>query len=312
MMKKALFCLLLYLCALLCACSPQTVFQPETAALPEGEKRISAAPESSDAREFDAALYFRFADTALLRQETRRITLSPNETREKALVNALIDGAQLAGGTALFPEGTQVLSTQMQDGIIFVTFNDAIYERYPGESDQFLLRNLAMAALTATLTESGEGRSVQVLVRSESNVTSSMRLKASFFGASTDAAVAPLTREDAYLPTPAVYAAALLSSWQQRDWYALAPFITLRSEAAAQRMTMERFESAPLLLQFTVHTGTVSLDGGSAVVSLDLTLQNPDGSERVRLGYPLRFMREDGAWKLGVKEAAALMEVQND
>lgn len=54
--------------------------------------------------------------------------------------------------------------------------------------------------LCATLTESGEYRAVQVLVRAESNVGSSMRLRESYFLADSELPCDALTREETYLP----------------------------------------------------------------------------------------------------------------
>ncbi len=131
--KMRLLALLASLCLLLAGCGelPPAALQQST---PEGQTPLSAEPEAGAAREQTATLYFRYGDSALLRQETRELTVMPNESREKALVTALLDGPHEGGGSALFPDGTQVLSTQAQDRVIYVTFNEALYDRYPDES----------------------------------------------------------------------------------------------------------------------------------------------------------------------------------
>lgn len=303
MNRKKLGLLLLLCCLLLSACA-QKPMPRQGEALPETGLHIAAEPETGDARRFTATLYFRYADTALLRQEAREIILQPNETREKALVKALIEGSLQVGSSALFPEKTEVLSTLVQDGVVYVTFNEALYARYRDGDDSVQRRRLAMAALTATLTESGSGRAVQVLVRAEKSVGESMRLRGSYLGLAADALLEPLTRDGAYLPTPAAYAQAFLEAWQERDWSRCELFLSQRGE----RLSIESLAQSPALHAFETHEATVSPDGGGAVLCVELTLFDQAGREYHKSGYPLRLTREDGAWKVSAAEAEMLME----
>lgn len=309
--KMRLLALLASLCLLLAGCGelPPAALQQST---PEGQTPLSAEPEAGVAREQTATLYFRYGDSALLRQETRELTVMPNESREKALVTALLDGPHEGGGSALFPDGTQVLSTQAQDRVIYVTFNEALYDRYPDESlsgqareQAILRRRLAMAALCATLTESGEYRAVQVLVRAESNVGSSMRLRESYFLADSELPCDALTREEAYLPTPAASARLALAAWQTRDWESLSQWIAARGASAAD-IAPASLAKAQTLLAAQAGEGCVSPDGLSAVVCVDLTLRGDDGAESACAAWPLRMIREGGVWKI---PAAALLEM---
>ena len=121
-MKKTLLpCMLRALAFLLCACSqqPPEGLKKET---PQEAPPIYAEPDDSAALQFTATLYFAYGDTGLLRQESRVISRPPNETREKAMVRALLEGSREAGSRALFPEKTEVLSTHAQDGILYITF----------------------------------------------------------------------------------------------------------------------------------------------------------------------------------------------
>lgn len=309
--KMRLLALLASLCLLLAGCGelPPAALQQST---PEGQTPLSAEPEAGAAREQTATLYFRYGDSALLRQETRELTVMPNESREKALVTALLDGPHEGGGSALFPDGTQVLSTQAQDGVIYVTFNEALYDRYPDESlsgqareQAILRRRLAMAALCATLTESGEYRAVQVLVRAESNVGSSMRLRESYFLADSELPCDALTREETYLPTPAASARLALAAWQTRDWESLSQWIAARGASAAD-IAPASLAKAQTLLAAQAGEGCVSPDGQSAVVCVNLTLRGDDGAESACAAWPLRMIREGGVWKI---PAAALLEM---
>ncbi|MBO4377323.1 MAG: GerMN domain-containing protein [Clostridia bacterium] len=313
---KRLFLAILLLAAavLLTACSRRPPEALISDSAPDSQA-VSAAPEDGAEAQFTATLYFRYADSALLRQETRGITVAPNETREKALVSALLDGSREAGSRALFPEKTEVLSTQAQDGIIYVTFSDALYGRYADEAkdpqEGMLRRRLAMAALAATLTESGEYQAVQVLVRSEGNVGTSMRLKNSFFDEKEEGTAAPLTRMQAYLPTPGNIAAAVMRAWLQRDWNSMDALITSRGNLSAAQLS-ERLGAAPVLIDYGTSEATVSLDGTKAVACVDMTLRRTDGSEYEKLSVPLPLLRESGIWRVDVQRLLALMEANDE
>lgn len=319
-MKKYVGLLCLLLCAVLLAgCSGKKASHAPTAT-PESALVISAQPDESAADDSVVTLYFRYQDTALLKQETRRITILPNETRERALVNALLAGSQ-EGSQALFPPGVEVLSTQVQGGVVFVTFNEALYGRYENEGTQTdtaeaaLRRRLAMDALTATLTESGKYHAVQVLVRAEAQVGSSMRLKMSYFLEESDQPCDLLTRSENHLMTPANVTHCLLLAWQQRSFDTLYPLMSSQEDAKllpSQALFSQAFAQSEMLIAYTLTPGSVSVDGLSAVVCVDMTLRRSDGSERTVNAWPLRLMREGGAWKVSVSTLQSLMQLSED
>lgn len=104
----------------------------------------------------------------------------------------------------------------MEGETLFVTFNEQLLGRYADEAVIFstdysqgegrLRRRLAMAALVNTLTESGLYSRVQVLVRQESYITSSMRLSMRYYLLEDDSLPPPLTRQESYILTPQVSA----------------------------------------------------------------------------------------------------------
>ena len=312
--RRILLAALLLAALLLCACSRQP---PEglIRGNPADGAAIGAEPDAAAALQWSDTLYFAYGDTGLLRQESRQITMLPNETREKALVRALLEGSRAAGSRALFPEKTEVLSTQAQSGIIYITFNESLYGRYAdedGDRDSAeRRRQLALDALAATLTESGEYRSVQVLVRAEANVGRSMRLTTRFFGQENEAIVPPLTRQSSRLPTPSAYAAALLDAWQSRSADSLAAFVSSRDGKVLSSLNAD-LAAAPALLSYAVYDGTVSPDGASAVVCADLALRDGDGMETVIDACPLRLVSEGGAWKIQRGQLIALMGENDD
>ncbi|MBR5230978.1 MAG: GerMN domain-containing protein [Clostridia bacterium] len=318
-MKKTVFLCLLLCVLLLSGCGSQTA-QNQAEPTPEAKRTISAAPDPAAADHFTATLYFRYQDTDLLMQESSELTILPNEPREKALVNALVSGSK-TGGEALFPPGVEVLSTQVNNGIVYVTFNEALYNRYENESDQdpngenALRRRLAMDALTATLTESGEYHAVQVLVRAESQVGSSMRLKNSYFLTGNDLPCDPLLRSEEHLMTPANVAAAILRAWQQRSFDTLYPLLSSQEDyqlRPSQALFSETFAQSEMLLAYSLTPGSIAPDGQHAVVCVNMTLRRADGSERVVTAWPLRLMREACTWRVSVSTLSSLMQMNGD
>lgn len=309
----ALVCVLL--CAAMLGGCQKVPYEISATDTPAPALVISAYPEAAD--ESSVTLYFRYQDTAMLKQEMRKLEILPNETRELALVNALLAGSS-EGSEALFPPGAAVLSTQVQDGVVFVTFNEALYGRYEDENSQTseteakLRRELAMDALVATLTESGRYHAVQVLVRAESQVGSSMRLKNSYFLEENDLPCGLLTRCEEHLMTPANVAHSLLRAWQQRSFDTLYPLLSSQEDTKllpAQALFSEAFAKSPVLIAYTLTPGSIAIGGGSAVVCVDMTLRRADGSEYTLTGWPLRIKHEAGAWKVSLSALQALMQL---
>lgn len=308
--------LLLLLCALLLTGCGDGQPQPNATQTPEAHLTIAVQPDESMAEERSATLYFRYQDTEFLKQEVCTLSILPNETRELALVNALLAGSD-EGGEALFSPGVVVLSTQVQDGVVFVTFNEAIYGRYEDENNQtdlaeaMLRRELAMDALVATLTEDGRYHAVQVLVRAQSHVGSSMRLKNSYFLRGDELPCELLTRSEAHLMTPANVAKHLLEAWQQRRFDALYPLLSSQEDAKllpSQALFSQNFVQSDALIAFAITPGSLSADGQSALLCVDMTLLRSDGGEYAVKSWPLRLKREAGAWKVSLSALKALMQ----
>ncbi len=282
------------------------------------EGLISADSGGAPPDETVATLYFRYRDTALLAQERRTLRVSRDESYEKALVEALLAGPASSGGElfSVFPPSARVMSTQAHGDVVYVTFDEGLIAGYPDEPSALntaywqreapLRRHLAMAALTATLTESGEYRAVQVLVHGQTGVETSLRLHASFFLSGEDALLSALPRDESYLMTPSNAARACLTAWLERDWATLLSYVA----ASEERPSESALEQSDALISLTVSPGSVSPDGRTAVVCADLTLLSKDGAERTELAYPITLIREYGAWKIPYARLSAMMGLE--
>lgn len=277
--------------------------------------------DPGEAQERAATLYFRCGVTRWLEREQRNIPVTRSESYEKALVQALIDGpAQGSRLSALFPAGTQVLSVIAEGRQLFVTFNERLMAAYADEGASISSagyragegrqrRELAMAALTNTLTESGEYARVQVLVRAETTLTGSLRLSSRYYLEDSDALPDPLTRQEAALMLPGYAADHLMTQWKNREWTALQEGLAQApSDAAAQSALLRALEGSPSILQFTATPGTPAPDGSYAVVSLSLQYQAQGKPEKSISKWPLRLTRLNNCWQVPWASFSALLE----
>lgn len=299
-----------------CGQSPPQSFVKD---MDEGAPAIPAQPDAGEARRFTALLYFRYGDTGMLCAQERELTVAPNETRDKAIVRALLQGPGAAGAhlTAVFQPDVEVLSTQAQGDTVYVTFSEALYGRYAGEPSSLsgakvryaaaLRRRLAMAALTASLTESGAYARVQVLVRPETRMDASMRLKRSYFLEESELPAEPLWREEKYLLTPANAAGQILSAWRARDWETLKLYVL--SDGRGQATD---YAASAAIGAYAVSGGSVSPDGQSAVVCLDFTPLDEGGAAGARAvtALPLRLTLDKGVWKATQYDVKRLMGLE--
>lgn len=323
-MRKKLIALLALLGVALglngCVTSPpESLMRTEpadSAALVDAETAALAGDEE------EAALYFRYGDSAYLAPEQRQIVVEKNESPEMALVKALVAGpsASASALSPLFPPGTEVLAVSGQGDTLYVTFSEALLGRYsdePGDTSadawkrEFpLRRQLCMDALAATLTEAGYCTRVQVLVYREVSSVTSLRLTNSFFTRDEDATpVSPLTRDEDTLLTPHNAAAFILNAWMTQDWETLYSLLKKDDSAdprPAGQTAFAAFSAARVLTGFQVGHGSVSQNGQVAVVNGEMTLR-ADGEDAFIAGYPIRLERENGLWKISYARLLALM-----
>ena len=289
------------------------------------DSMLSAQAQEEQPIKLSATLYFRYRSTGYLAREVRELNASRTISDEMALINALVEGPGSLSPqlSPLFPAGTHALSTAVEGETLFVTFNEQLLGRYADEAVIFstdysqgegrLRRRLAMAALVNTLTESGLYSRVQVLVRQESYITSSMRLSMRYYLLEDDSLPPPLTRQESYILTPQVSAQIFLEGWLSGD-IASGLRMVRGSESRALAAIPSEFElrqmmeQAPRLADFVATPGSIALDGQSAVVSVSLHLLRDDGSERMIENKPLRMIQREGIYAIPYESFEGLLE----
>ena len=324
MNRKTRLTALLLCCGLAltgCVSSPPEQLIREGAA---GQALISAHTEDLVPDTRSVALFFRCGNLPYLASEERQIQVQRNESLEKAMVQALINGPASPSSSlsGLFPPGTEVLAAVTQGDTLFVTFNEAFLGKYadePGDPSAGdwaregpLRRQLCLDALGASMVEAGLCAKVQVLVYQGGGQSTSMRLQEGFLTRNGSAALLPpVTRREDCLLTPHNTGALLLEAWMHQNWEELYD-LTAREGASArpgEQSALDAFSAAGALAGFTLSPGNVAYDGKTAVLTADLRLRGA-GEDVVVAGYPLVLVRDGGLWKMDYEKLLALLSVQ--
>ena len=320
MSKTVRACLFILCCLSLCPV-PMTA---GAQAIPP-RQMLSPNDQVTEQRKLPLTLYFRYRSSALLGRESRVIPVPASGPYELSVVRALLDGpgSLYPHLSPLFPPGTQALSIAAEGGTLFVTFNESIMGRYPDEplimtpeysqGEGALRRRVAMAGLVNTLTELGHCSAVQVLVRGETYITTSMRLSLRYYLEDSDALPDPLVRQEAFIQGPKSAAQSLLAAWQSNNWANCYPLLISGAMVLPSEHELhEALRQAPKVLDYSLTSGSVSLDGQSAIVCVDYSLLRDNGSTQDIKALPLKVLMVDGIFRIPYESLHALLELPNE
>lgn len=286
---------------------------------------LSPDDRVTEQRRLPLTLYFRYRSSALLGRELRVIPVPASGPFELSVVRALLDGpgSLYPHLSPLFPPGTQVLSIVAQGGTLFVTFNESIMGRYPDEplimtpdyskGEGALRRRVAMAGLVNTLTELEHCTAVQVLVRGETYISASMRLSQRYYLEDSDVLPDPLIRQEAYIQSPKSVAQTLLAAWQSNNWASCYPLLISGARTLpSEHELYETLRQAPKVLTYSLTSGSVALDGQSAIVCVDYSLLRNNGSTQEIKALPLKVLLIDGIFRIPYESLHNLLELPNE
>ena len=286
---------------------------------------LSPNDQVTEQRKLPLTLYFRYRSSALLGRELRVVPVPASGPYELSVVRALLDGpgSLYPHLSPLFPPGTQALSIASEGGTLFVTFNESIMGRYPDEplimtpdyskGEGTLRRRVAMAGLVNTLTELENCRAVQVLVRGETYISTSMRLSQRYYLEDSDALPDPLIRQEAYIQGPISVVQTLFAAWQSFNWASCYPLLISGTKALpSEHELYEALRQAPKVLAYSLTSGTVALDGQSAIVCADYSLQRNNGSTQEIKALPLKVLMIDGIFRIPYESLHTLLELPDE
>lgn len=328
MTKRGILALCIAGALALCGCAPMTPALQSTATAVPGTDPVlpeAQAPETLYTAQ-TATLYFRFQDEPYLAPESRVITQSPSEAYELALLTALLAGpsTHAASLTALFPEGTRVLSTARQGRTLFVTLSKEIMNPYPDEpagmssatanAASLIRRQLCMQSLVATVTENCDVDDVQVLVEQTGTAAESLRLKQRYFLTTEDDSllVGLQTRQEDLLLTPGNTLRAILDKWLTQDWARLYLYLAAKDPVSGvERPSLSDFvtamENLPRLAACDFSGGSVSPDGRWATFTLHAGILDGAGTRQLP-GRVVRLYRSNDLWQISLAQLTQWLE----
>ncbi|HIT69337.1 MAG TPA: GerMN domain-containing protein [Candidatus Aphodomonas merdavium] len=298
---------------------------PQAASTSASPAEIAVGTGGSRMEMREVALYFRMQGENMLAREVRKIYLSRDDQLEKAIVRAIIDGpsASLLDLSSVFNPGTQVLSTFATGSILNVTLSREFLSAPPDvpanwynyaywREEVMMRRRLAFASVVLAVTDATEYTAVQFLVQERSDDLTGKRIlrKEIFFDEVDDTAIlGPMTREEGLLLTQYNSTQVILESVLEKDLERLYRFV---AQADGERPTQEAFiqafsEAPRALIAFSAAPGSVSEDGKTAVMTVDLTFLDANGTLEIE-DYPLHLTRENGLWKIGYATLWRMME----
>ncbi|MCL1855166.1 MAG: GerMN domain-containing protein, partial [Clostridia bacterium] len=282
-------------------------------------KLHAASADQNSADVLQAVLYYRFYDEPMLAAETRALSVPKNESREIAIVRALLEGPSAAHSSELkriIPETVTVESISQRNHILYITFNEALLTDDGIPADWLLRpewagsaplqRALAIQSVVASVTESLPYTGVQILVYRSGQVQSSLRLPNEYFLTDGQTGLSePQARNEALLLTPHNTVLALMTAWQERNYETLYRYVA-NTDGGDPKPTLQDVCGAlgdcPSLSRFSAEAGSVALDGTRSVVN---TLFSVVG-ESMTVTYPLPLVRENGIWKITYAQLRAL------
>ncbi len=263
-------------------------------------------------------LYFRYMQTDYLAQEARELEIARNETVEMAIVRALMAGPSASSQelTALFSPNDQLRSVRREsEGTVTVVLGEQFmarpadapldWERYEyWQQEVPRRRRLALQAVTNSLTEGGRCDTVQFLIATAPEDMQGTRMLNAPINGGGPSELLPLqARNEKVVLTPRTALVVVFDAWERKDWMTLYTFLRRGSQGdtplpsqtdfLTQIDAMERS-----LLFYSVSEGTVSVDGSSATLCVDLKVMDRQGDTRVAMQVPVEMVREHGSWKL--------------
>lgn len=280
------------------------------------EELHTATADDSNVTQVQATLYFRYLDEPMLAAESRVLTVRRDESPEKAILEALLQGPS-AGNADLrriIPAGTEVESVSSSDQVLFVTFNEAFLEDdVPDDwatdenwqQEAPLLRKLITQSVAASITESYAYTGVQIMVNRQSDSLTSLRLSNEYFLDGSVGLSEPIVRDEALLLTPQTTVKTILEAWYEKDFECLYKYVALQNKPTYSAF-VDALNAAPSPENYTVSGGSVYADGQTAVVTVYLRLLN-QAAEEALISYPLQLIREDDVWKIEYSRLSALM-----
>lgn len=317
-MRKLLILVLAGVLALTAGCDMFSAGLPDPAATLATEE-MPLEPESASELRQSYTLYFPMTSQYALSGESRLLTVDQPGRIEDALIAALLKGPGTSQGSlrAVINTSTKLVSVTESRDNLYVTFSKEFLDPIMPTLDESVttekrqeikntMLRLAAYSVVNTVTELGRYTRVQILIDEDGSGEGKRPTRAEMGFSTADnpdgsQLLNPLPRNMDTVYSPTTAAASVLTALLEQDWSGLEGLIALSDPQTGQT----RGDTATLvaqltarnasLMSYTVRNCSYASDGQTAIVLADVQLASKSSG---LTDIPLRFLREDGAWKL--------------
>lgn len=269
-------------------------------------------------REYTVTLYFRFSDSSMLAAESRSITASTNTRVEYAALSELIAGPTNSELVRVIDSRTRIVDMKDEGDTLFVTLSseflrqssdlpDGWGEDTQLKEEEYLRRRLAYYSVVDTLTGLGNYSHVEILIDENNDGIGTRVSRANFgFVDDSDTSGKPMGAqpfEDSVVLSAQNTVGTILSAVVMHDWEQAYRFLPLTTLSGLTRPVVGLFsiQLQELLTQvqdYEVIGEIYSADGMSAVVRVNYSYLDKDGSLVTKESFPVKLRLLGGIWKM--------------
>jgi hypothetical protein len=278
-------------------------------------------PEDGIEREVSTDLYFRLTGEPYLVKVTRNISVRANESRENAVLRALLEGPPpLSDGvSAVFPSYARVVSVHPDGGILYVTMSREFMETNKNaasrkEMDEDL--RLSVYALVNSLSALGSTNRIQILIDLDNSGTGSRVQRAMLGLHSENQAASQLLEPLGFnedIVTDAGKVADLALRHLNNGEYEQAYLLFSQMESGGfERPSYASFEtelkSLGTLTDYSIISFGPAEGSADFTATADIKFTYSDGSVKTVQGAALDLYREGDLIKVGYNSLLRLFE----
>ena len=279
-------------------------------------------PEDGVTRDKTVNLYFRLGTESYLVKIERNISVRANEKEETAVLRALLEGPPALSNnlTALFPEGTRVVSVSLDGGILYVTMSSEFLNVMPNAATREEIdsaRRLGVLAIVNSLLSLGSADKVLILVDIDDTGTGS-RVQGAMLGfPSSEGAdsqlMEPITMDETVVVDSGKITECILTHIRDGNYERAYPYFAESESGGQQKPDYAAFETEMKALgdltEFSVKRFEEAENGLSATAIVDLVFTyNEDGVTKEITSASLPLKKEGDLMKLGYASFRRLLE----
>ncbi len=273
--------------------------------------------DTSEVQSKEYMLYFQLEGENYITPEVRTLTIPESKSVEETLIKELIAGPKgsYANITANINKDTKVISVIGKEDVLFVSLSDDFLTPPSGlgediedeaEKEALILstRRMALYAIADTITEIGNYSFVQIYIDYDNNGTGTRptRKEMGFTGEDENQLMEPLYRNTDIIFSPLSAIETVMNSITEKNWTKVMEYTSLADNAdVTSDEAARQFELSDLsLLEYSIISSTVALNGKSAVIVLSYTYALSDGTSTTKENVSVKMQTEDGIWKCSI------------